>query len=259
MIRSSTVRRIIARKEQIMTSGRLRTLKRRGFLKGMTGLGGGMAVLGIAGAVDTPSASAQEVEDNPTSIFSGALIVEQLTMTLYHAGLTQATFALNTRDARTLRLILAADRYHDQALRKLGGLSFDRQFHFPTTALADRGIFVGTATVIETSVIATYLAATRRLATLGQPRLAASTAQFAASHAAHLASVRQIGGLDPSELGLPAPIYFNASDGILTHLTQFWNGGPGFVGPLSTPSAQQLDTTLGLVSVTPVPTFVDVF
>jgi hypothetical protein len=128
----------------------------------------------------------------------------------------------------------------------------------PATLLSDPAVFVQTGAAAETAFVGAYLAATRRFAELGVPRLAATTAQHACSEAQHLALIRDIGGLVPNNLALPLPIYYNVSDAVPT-LAPFLHGGEGFIGPVSAPTAAQIAATLGGVKSDPSKTFLEVF
>jgi hypothetical protein len=237
-------------------TSRARSLNRRDFLK--AGLTGGAAVAALS-VLDVSDVFAVEVEDSPQSVFGYGVWVERLATTFYYTVLTRATFSINAADRHTLKLILDAKRYHLQALAGLGGMTIHDQFYLPAGALSDRASFGKTAADIETALAAMYLAGTRRLGLLCEPRFAATAAQFAASAAAHLALVRSIGGFVPNDLGLPVPIFFNTSDGVLTTMRPYWNGDTGYIGPMNTPTDAQIDAVLGDARVVRVPTFTAVY
>ena len=56
--------------------------------------------------------------------------------------------------------------------------------------------------------------------------------------------IRDIGGLVPNNLALPAPIFFDVSNAVPT-LAPFLQGGSGFIGPVNYPSAAQISAVLG--------------
>jgi hypothetical protein len=110
----------------------------------------------------------------------------------------------------------------------------------------------------ETAFIGAYLAATRRFADLGQPRLAATAAQVACVEAQHLALAREIGGFVPNDISLGQPIYFNVSDAVPT-LTPFLKGGDGFIGPVSYPGKDNVNAVLDGIKARVVPPFTSAY
>jgi hypothetical protein len=151
-----------------------------------------------------------------------------------------------------------AEKYHLDILNSLGGKSLTQQFYVPATVLTDVNTFVKTGLAAETAFVGAYLAATRTFAEAGQGRLAATTAQHAASEFQHLTLIRDIAGLVPNALGLPAPIYYNVSDAVPT-LAPFLKGGSGFIGPVSYPTTEQFNAALAGEKTNRVPTFTMVF
>jgi hypothetical protein len=99
----------------------------------------------------------------------------------------------------------------------------------------------------------------RRFAELNEPRLAATTAQHAASEMEHLVLARLIGGMQPANPnGLPAPIYYNVSDAVPT-LVPFIQGGTGLIGPLGLPGSAVVRSLAGSYQALRVPAFTQVF
>jgi hypothetical protein len=240
-----------------MAQGTIRqAFSRRGFLKGAAGIGGGAALAGFAGAFGISTASA--ANDDTQTIVNLAATAETLAVTFYYAAITGATFKLSADDVQYLRLAMDAEKYHLEVLQSLGGSSLTQQFYVPATVLSDINTFVNTGLAAETAFIAAYLAANRTFGEAGQGRLAATTAQHACSEAQHLVLIRDIAGLVPNDLALPAPIYYNVSDAVPT-LAPFLHGGEGFVGPVAYPSAAQYDAALAGVKAERVPTFTMVF
>lgn len=232
---------------------------RRNFLKGAAGIGGGAALASFAGAFGISTASASHIANDDTQTIANlAATAETLAVTFYYAGITGAKFSLGEDDVRYLRLAMDAEKYHLDILNSLGGKSLTQQFYVPATVLTDVNTFVKTGLAAETAFVGAYLAATRTFAEAGQGRLAATTAQHAASEFQHLTLIRDIAGLVPNDLGLPAPIYYNVSDAVPT-LAPFLSGGSGFIGPVSFPSMDQLNAALAGVKTQRVPTFTMVF
>lgn len=229
---------------------------RRGFIKGAAGIGGGAALASFAGAFGISTASA--ANDDTQTIANLAATAETLAVTFYYAAITSAKFSLSDEDVRYLRLAMDAEKYHLDILNSLGGKSLAQQFYVPANVLTDVNTFVKTGLAAETAFIGAYLAATRTFAEAGQGRLAATTAQHACSEAQHLTLIRDIAGLVPNDLGLPAPIYYNVSDAVPT-LAPFLHGGSGFIGPVAYPTQDQYNAALAGVKTNRVPTFTMVF
>ncbi|HEU5015251.1 MAG TPA: ferritin-like domain-containing protein [Roseiflexaceae bacterium] len=231
-------------------------LTRRSFLKGAAGVGGGAALASFAGAFGISTASA--ANDDTQTIANLAATAETLAITFYYAAITGAKFSVDAEALRYLRLAMDAEKYHLDILNSLGGKSLTQQFYVPATVLTDVNTFVKTGLAAETAFVGAYLAATRTFAEAGQGRLAATTAQHAASEFQHLTLIRDIAGLVPNDLGLPAPIYYNVSDAVPT-LAPFLKGGSGFIGPVSYPTTEQFNAALAGEKTNRVPTFTMVF
>ncbi|WP_298820031.1 ferritin-like domain-containing protein [Chloroflexus sp.] len=224
------------------TSG---TFSRRGLLKGAVGLGGGLMMASFANLFGIESAAADhDRKDDPQLILNLAATAETLATTFYYAALTAAKFKLDDEDILYLKLALDAEKYHLDFLVANGGRALTNQFYVPANLLTDPALFVKVGADAETAFVGAYLAATRRFAELGADRLAGTTAQHACSEAQHLALVREIGGFAPNNLPLPLPIYYNVSDAVPT-LAPFLQGGMGFIGPVTAPSAAQIMAALG--------------
>ncbi len=232
---------------------------RRNLLKGAAGVGGGLAMASFTSLFGVRSASAgHDTMDDPQTILNLAATAETLAITFYHAALTAAGFSLAADDVVYLQLALDAEKYHLDFLNANGGVSLTNQFYVPANLLSDPGVFIQVGTTAETAFVGAYLAATRRFAELGASRIAATTAQHACSEAVHLSLLRDIGGLNPNNLALPLPIYYNVSDAVPT-LTPFLQGGEGFIGPITAPTAAQITAALGGVKSDPTQPFTNVF
>jgi len=227
-----------------MTQNTHNRLSRRGFVKGAAGIGGGIAAASFAASFGMGTAQAQAANDDIATIANLAATAETLAVTFYYAAITGAQFELEAADVAYLKLAMDAEQYHLDILGSLGGKSLTQQFYVPANVLSDANVFVQTGLAAETAFVAAYLAATRRIAELGNGKLAATTAQHACSEAVHLSLIRDIGGLAPNDLALPAAIYYNVSDAVPT-LAPFLQAGEGFIGPVSYPTREQFDAALG--------------
>ena len=240
-------------------------VSRRNLLKTL-GIGGGVAALGFsalfAGAEDALAAprgtKAHDKMDSIATMANLAATAETLAATSYYGTLAAASFSLTNQARLYFTLAMDSELYHLQVLESLGGKSLANEFYIPEKFLTDFATNQQTFITAETAFTGAYLAATRRFAELGQPRLAATTAQFAATEVEHLTLQRLVAGLVPNPNSLAAPIYYNVSDAIPT-LTPFLVGGPGFIGPVRFPGKDAVRALVGGNKSFIVPTFTQVF
>lgn len=230
-------------------------LSRRSLLKVTAAGVGGVGLASFAGAMGV---SAAEGGDDPQTILNLAATAETLAVTFYHAAITAAEFDVDDEAVAYLQAALLAEKYHLDFLTANGGKSLTDKFFVPSTLLSDPGVFVQVGTTAETAFVGAYLAATRRFADLGIPRLAATTAQHAVSEGQHLALIRDIGGLLPNNLALPLPIYLDVSNAVPT-LAPFLQGGQGFIGPVSAPSAAMITSAAGGMKLDPTKPYISAY
>lgn len=236
-----------------------RQTTRRGFLRGAAGLAGGATALSFAHAFGLNTVyAAHNASDEPQAILNLAATAETLASTAYYYTLLNNPLGLDAEDVEYFKFALSAEMYHLEFLSSAGGRALTDRFYVPEKFLSDKGVSSTTFQAAETAFVAAYLAATRRFAELGNPRLAATAAQHACSEAEHLALVRDAAGLLPNPNGLPAPIYYNVSDAVPT-LAPFLQGGAGFVGPVPFPGADAVMKLLGDAQTAKVPVFLNVF
>jgi hypothetical protein len=241
-----------------MTTNNRSIVSRRGFLKSGVGMGAGVAAASFAGLLGISSAEAAHLNDDPQTILNLAATAEALAVTFYYSGITGGNFDLSEDDVLYLKLAMDAEQYHYDFLTSAGGRPLTTQFYVPANVLSDANVFIQTGLAAETAFVGAYLAATRIFADAGQGKLAATTAQHACSEAVHLSLIRDIAGLAPNDLALPAAIYYNVSDAVPT-LTPFLSGGAGFIGPVSMPSQAQLNAALGDVRANRAPVYASLY
>ncbi len=233
-------------------------LTRRGFLTGTAGIGGGIALASFASAFGVREAhAAHDRMDDVATIANLAATAETLAATSYYYTILNNPFDLSDDYLSYLKLAMSSELYHLKVLQSLGGASLAQQFYTPKKFLSDFAVNTATFITAETAFTGAYLAATRRFAELGVPRLAATTAQHAATEAEHLALTRMIGGLVPNPNALPAPIFYNVSDAVPV-LGPFLQGGAGFAGPVPFPGEDAIRSLAGTEAF-PVPVFLNVF
>jgi hypothetical protein len=231
---------------------------RRNLLKGAAGVTGGLALASFANILGARDAFADHDRmDDVATIANLAATAETLAATSYYYTILNNPLRFNDAAISYLKLAMSSELYHLQVLQSLGGAALASEFYVPAAFLSDRRTNVSTFIAAETAFTGAYLAATRRFAELGNPRLAATTAQHAATEAEHLALTRLTGGLVPNPNALPAPIYYNVSDAVPT-LAPFLQGGEGFVGPVPFPGVEAIRNLAGTAAV-PVPVFLNVF
>jgi len=240
------------------------SVSRRNMLK-TVGIGSGIAMVSFStlfsGAEDAfaaPVKPFQDAQDSVATIANLAATAETLAITSYFGTLNLAGFSLSNEAVMYMKYALSAELYHLQILQSLGGKALVSEFYIPEAFLSDFSVNTQTFIAAETAFTGAYLAATRRFAEMGEPRLAVTTAQHAATEAEHLALTRDIGGLLPNPNALPAPIYYNVSDAVPT-LTPFLTGGPGFIGPVAFPGIDAVNAFLGNDQAVRVPPFVALF
>jgi len=231
------------------------TINRRTFMKGAAGIGGGLALSSFAGVLGV---SAAEGGDDVQTILNLAATAETLAVTVYYSAITARTFDLEPADVVYLKFALDSEQQHLDFLNANGGATLTDKFFVPGNVLSDAALFVQVLTQAETAFIGAYLAATRRFADLGNPRLAATAAQVACVEAQHLALARDIGGLVPNNISLALPVYFNVSDAVPT-LAPFLQGANGFIGPVSYPGKDKVKTALGGVKADSIPPFTSAY
>jgi hypothetical protein len=241
-----------------MTTNTQGKLSRRTFMKGTAGIGGGIAMASFASTFGMGKAQAAAANDDIQTIANLAATAETLAVTFYYAAITGAKFSVDAADVAYLRLAMDAEQYHLEILGTLGGKSLTQQFYVPANVLSDPNVFIQTGLAAETAFVGAYLAATRVLAEGGHGKLAATTAQHAASEAVHLSLIRDIAGLVPNDLALPAAIYYNVSDAVPT-LAPFLKGGEGFIGPVSYPTKAQFDAALAGVKANRAPAYATIY
>lgn len=234
-------------------------LKRGGIMAAASMIGFGGLFAGAESAMAAPrGVAAHNADDSVATIANLAATAETLAATSYFGTLTQAGFSLSDNARRYLKYAMSSELYHLAILQSLGGRALANEFYIPEAFLSDINVNTATFIAVETAFTGAYLAATRRFAELGEPRLAATTAQHAATEAEHLALTRLIGGFLPNPNALPAPVYYNVSDAVPT-LTPFLTGGPGFIGPVAFPGVDAINAFLGDDQAVKVPTFTMVF
>lgn len=231
---------------------------RRNFMKAGVGLGGGIAAASFASAFGMGTAQAAHANDDPQTIANLAATAETLAVTFYYSVITGAKFDVDAESLRYFKLAMDAEQYHLAVLGTLGGKSLTQKFYVPENVLTDANVFVSTGLAAETAFVAAYLAATRAFAEAGQGKIAATTAQHAASEAVHLSLIRETAGLDPNDLALNAAIYYNVSNAVPT-LAPFLQGGKGFIGPVNAPTQAQFEAALGGVRATRAPAYATLY
>ncbi|MEN9935797.1 MAG: hypothetical protein RLZZ387_2376 [Chloroflexota bacterium] len=232
---------------------------RRGFIKGVGAVAGAAAALSFTHAFGLKEAyAAHNANDDVATIANLAATAETLAATSYYYTIMNNPLGFSDSAIAYLKLAMSSELYHLKILQSLGGRSLADRFYTPANFLSSKAVNTATFTTAETAFTGAYLAATRRFAELGNPRLAATTAQHAATEAEHLALSRLIGGQIPNPNGLPAPIYYNVSDAAPT-LAPFLQGGSGFVGPVPFPGEEAIMQLVGDMKAIEVPVFLNVF
>ncbi len=199
---------------------------RRNFIKG-TAVAAGATVVGFNTLFGFEQVFAQGKGDDIPTILNLAATAETLAVTHYYNVLTDSKIALNPAETAYLRAALDTEFQHLQFLNANGAKALASQFFFPKNVYTDRDQFSQITETAESSFVAAYLAAVRRIAELGNSLLAATAAQVAATEQVHLALIRQIGGRVPNHVSLGQALFFNTSDAAPV-LKGFLEGGANF-------------------------------
>ena len=240
---------------------RTKAFTRRRALQVAAGVGGGLSAVGFGQlfGLQTAHAALQDAQDAPQTILNLAATAESLAITAYYHVIVSNPLGASGGALDYLKRALSAEQYHLDFLKGAGGEPITGEYYLPEAFFTDRAAAASTLVALETAFVAAYLAATRRFAELAEARLAATTAQHAASEAEHLTLARLAGGLAPANPnGLPAPIYYNVSDAVPT-LVPFIQGAPGFGSAIGQPGPAAVNALLGGAQAARVPTFTQVF
>lgn len=245
------------------------TLSRRTMFRAGGALAAGATLSGIAGLVGPGAAQAAEEEmlsasahdqmDSIETMLNLAATAETLAVTHYHAALTSGGLDLSDAEKVILRAALSSELQHLEFINASGGKALTDQFYVRRNAYSDRAEFVSQTDFAEVIFVGAWLAATRRFAELGNPRLAATAAQVAAVEQSHKALIRTFGpGLVPNNVSLAQPVLYNVSDAV-PFVAPFLSGGEGMVGPARYPGADEARKVIGDGGTLAVPPFTMVF
>lgn len=224
---------------------------RRDFLKAGAVLTGSAAV-GFGSLFGYKDVFAQDGDDAQT-ILNLAATAETLATTHYFTVLTDSNIALTPREIAIFKNSLDAELQHLEFLNANGAETLATEFFYPRNVYMDREQFSEITELQETAFVAAYLAATRRIAELGNPLLAATAAQIAVVEQAHLALIRQLGDRIPNNVSLGQALFYNTSD--VVPVFQFYlEGGPNFEGTIRFPGADTIRDFVrddGVVTIKP--------
>lgn len=232
----------------------MKQMSRRSLLKGSAIVGGAAAFVSFPQIFGLSAAVAQDGGDDPQTILDLAATAETFACVHYYTAINSAeALGLTEEEVNWLKAFLDAEMKHKQFLEANGAVPVATEFFVPETLFSDRQVFVDTTNTAENWFVAAYLAATRRFAELGEPLLAATTAQVMGVEAEHQALIRLMGGLQPSFQTLKEPLFYNTSE-VVPLFTPFLEGADGFVGPAAYPGDDAIATLvgdMGVMNVTP--------
>jgi len=242
-------------------------VSRRGMLRlaGVLAAGASLASVGALQAQaaelgdDTLYAAAHDAQDSPQVMLNIAATAETLAVTHYHAALTSGGLDLSEREMVILRAALSSELQHLEFINASGGKALTEQFYVRANVYNDRAIFIQQTDDAEVVFVGAWLAATRRFAELGNPRLAVVAAQVACVEQSHKALIRGFApDLTPNNVSLGQPILYNVSDAV-PMVAPFLNGGEGMVGPAMYPGADEARRVIGEGGTIAVPPFTMIF
>jgi hypothetical protein len=226
---------------------------RRGFLTGAAAAGAA-----AAGLVGTRGVRAQSAGDSVQTILNLGATMEALASTHIFGLLTMRKFSLTPAEELQAKIILDAELKHLDLLSRAGGQPQTTNFFVPAGVYDSRQRFAQVTAEVETVCTAAYLAASRRLAELGEHRMSATMAQLAANEAQHVAVARDLIGVPPSDNAWLPAIFYNVSDAGPV-IAPFLNGAEGFMGPMAFPGFERAQQVLGTVRAAAYPTFMNSF
>ncbi len=222
---------------------------RRSLLKGVAAATGGIAVVaaGVAyGAQLThaatlapsgqarstqPKAPLSKLQDSIVSILTVARTAEQLAVTFYSNGITNADkLGISGDNLDYLKAALVEEQIHQQFFAANGGQSLATTFSFPQGAqtFTDLKTFIATQQQLEGVFDSAFLAAVSEFAQLGRPDLAQISAQVACIEAEHRALGRSIGSLSPADNWAFTPVLIGSVGDAPTLVTK-----AGYLSPTS--------------------------
>ncbi|HEY0756686.1 MAG TPA: ferritin-like domain-containing protein [Ktedonobacteraceae bacterium] len=191
---------------------------RRSLLKGAAATVGGLAVVGAGVLYGTglthasaltkqaapakPAQSQNKQMDSIMSILTVARTAEQLAVTFYSNGISNAAkLGLSGDNLAYIQAALVEEQIHQLFFAANGGQSLAETFSFPQGAqtFTDLKTFISTQQQLEGVFDSAFLAAVAEFAQLGRPDLAQISAQVACIEAEHRALGRSIGGLSPAD------------------------------------------------------------
>lgn len=232
----------------------MNSVSRRNFLKSGAAAAGGVAIVGFPQLFGFSRAFAQGEGDDPQTILNLAATAETFACVHYYSAINSAeALGLSDEEVNWLKSFLDSELKHKQFLEANGAVSLATEFYVPENLFTDRQLFVETSNTAENWFVAAYLAATRRFAELGEPLLAATTAQVSGVEAEHQALIRLMGGLQPSFQTLKEPLFWNTSE-VAPLFQPFLEGGDGFVGPAAFPGEAEIQALVAgqeVAAVTP--------
>ncbi|MFN8485614.1 MAG: ferritin-like domain-containing protein [Anaerolineae bacterium] len=156
------------------------------------------AVIGRYTCQAVTPATPTTCDEDLLRIFNIAATAEALGITFYYAGIQGGFFhALPATRQWYLQAALDEERHHLDFLKSHGASPAATTFYFPQNAFDDLPTFLQILDTLENVFIGAYLAATQRLAQLGQPLLAQTVGQILGVEAEHRILGRIIAEKDP--------------------------------------------------------------
>jgi hypothetical protein len=214
------------------------SLTRRHFLKGST-VAASLALTGLSfsTAFGLKTARAAQSDDAQT-IVNIAATAEAFACTHYHRALVSPlSQAFNKVQTGYLKAGLDSEFQHLQFLYANGATLLTNEFYFPLGTFDSIESFSAITDIAETVFVAAYLAATNRFAELGQPALAATTAQIAVVEGQHLALVRLMGNQLANSVTMGKALFRHVSDAV-PMVASLFDGKEGVLGSMEPTSVR---------------------
>lgn len=227
---------------------------RRTVLKGA--LAGSASLLSFNQLFNYSQLSAQDNTSDAQTIVNLAVTAEMIACTHYYRVLTESNIELAPNEIEMLKGFLDAELQHLEFLYANNSVPVSTDFYLPLDVYNDREQFSEITEQLETTFIAAYLAATRQLAELGQPLLAATAAQVSAIEQEHLSLVRGIRGVRPNNTALARALFYDITEAVPA-LQPFLVSSSEYTGPFNFPGADAIRDLIRDVGVLQVAPFTD--
>ncbi|MFN8474988.1 MAG: ferritin-like domain-containing protein [Anaerolineae bacterium] len=213
------------------------------------------AVIGSYTCQAIAPATPTTCDEQLLQIFNIAATAEALGITFYYAGIQGGFFhSLPATRQWYLQAALDEERHHLDYLKQNGAAPAATTFYFPQNAFDDLPTFLLILDTLENVFIGAYLAATQRLAQLGQPLLAQTVGQILGVEAEHRILGRIIAEKDPPNDLCMEVARYNCLGDAEAAIAPFLQASVSNPRQVAMPTPAQIITAVDAFGCTPVAT-----